>query len=300
MISIIICTYNRDKYIYNALKSIAENDYPYSGYEIILIDNNCTDNTKAVCGQFNADYPEVVFRYVEEPDQGLSYARNRGVKESTGEILVFVDDDATVFERYLFAIRSFFEQHPAVLACGGPIIPVYETGKPKWMSYYTNLLLGGALYAGDKLKPFKNGRYPGGGNSALRKSVFEKYGLYNVELGRKGTGLIGAEEKDLYDRLTKGGDTFYYLPEMGINHHIPAKKLTNDYFDELTYSLGKGELIRTKSISSKEYNKRIFAEFIKWLASIVFLLWFTITLSPAKGIKLIRLRWNLSKGLLGK
>ena len=300
MISVIVCTYNRDRYIYNALQSIAANGYPCSKYEIILIDNNCTDNTKVVCNQFQVDYPEIVFRYVEESNQGLSHAKNRGVKESAGEILIFVDDDATIFDRYLFAVEAFFSQHPDVLACGGPIIPVYETGKPKWMSHYTDLLLGGALYAGDKLKPFSNGKYPGGGNSALRKTAFEKYVLFNVELGRKGSGLIGAEEKDLYDRMTKGGDIFYYLPEMGIHHYISEKKLTKGYFNELTYSIGKGELIRTKSISSKEYYKRVFAEFIKWLASFVFLIGFTISLSPSKGTKLIRLRWNLTKGLLGR
>ena len=299
MISIIICTYNRDKYIYNALKSIAENDYPYSGYEIILVDNNCTDNTKAVCAQFNADYPEVVFRYLEEQNQGLSHARNRGIKKSTSEILVFVDDDATVFEWYLFAIQSFFEQHPTVLACGGPIVPIYETGKPKWMSYYTSMLLGGALYQGDKQKPFRS-RYPGGGNSAFRKETFEKYGVFNVELGRKGNGLIGAEEKDLYDRLKKGNELIYYLPEMGICHHISEKKLTKEYFNELTYSIGKSERIRTKSISGEAYHNRVFSEFIKWCGSVVYLIGYTFILSPTKGTKLIRLRWNLTKGLLGK
>ena len=299
MISIIICTYNREKYLYKSLKSIAENNYPSSDYEIILVNNNSTDRTKEICIQFQSYFQSVNFRYIEESNQGLSYARNRGVKESTGEIMVFVDDDATVFDGYLSAIHSFFTEHPNILACGGPIIPVYETGKPKWMSYYTNMLLGGALYQGNELKPFRS-RYPGGGNSAFRKETFEKYGLFNVELGRKGSGLIGAEEKDLFDRLIKKNELIYYLPEMGIYHYISEKKLTNEYFDELTYSMGKTECIRTKSISSKEYIKRLFDECIKWAASIVLFIWHTVMLSPSKGKKLIRLRWNLTKGLLGK
>lgn len=298
--SVIFCTYNREKYIYNALKSIAEQKTPFQDYEIVLVNNNSTDNTENICKQFRKDYPQIDFRYFIETNQGLSYARNTGVKESRGEILVFVDDDATVFENYLPAIGSFFDRHLDVSACGGPIIPVYEADKPKWLSHYTEQLIGGALYEGSKEKPFKNGKYPGGGNSAFRKEVFDKYGLFNVELGRKGTGLIGAEEKDLYDRLSKGNEMFYYLPEMGIHHYIPEKKLTEAHFRELTYSIGKSERIRTKAVSGKEYRSRIFSECKKWIASFVLFGFYTITFSPGKGWKLLQFRWYVTKGLLGK
>lgn len=298
--SVIFCTYNREKYIYNAMKSIAEQDFPYTDYEIVLINNNSTDSTENICNRFREDYPQVRFRYFIETNQGLSYARNRGVKESRGDILVFVDDDATVFESYLPSINIFFDAYPEVNACGGPIVPVYEVEKPKWLSHYTEQLLGGALYEGDKVKPFRNGKYPGGGNSAFRKEVFEKYGLFNVELGRKGTGLIGAEEKDLYDRLIRGSEQFYYLPQMGIYHYIPEKKLTKAHFRELTYSIGKSERIRTKGVSPKAYRNRVLAECKKWLASLVLFAGYTLALSPGKGWKLMQFRWYVSKGLLGK
>lgn len=298
--SVIFCTYNREKYIYNAMKSIAEQDFSYTDYEIVLINNNSTDSTENICNRFREDYPQVRFRYFIETNQGLSYARNRGVKESRGDILVFVDDDATVFESYLPSINIFFDAYPEVNACGGPIVPVYEVEKPKWLSHYTEQLLGGALYEGDKVKPFRNGKYPGGGNSAFRKAVFEKYGLFNVELGRKGTGLIGAEEKDLYDRLIRGSEQFYYLPQMGIYHYIPEKKLTKAHFRELTYSIGKSERIRTKGVSPKAYRNRVLAECKKWLASLVLFAGYTLALSSGKGWKLMQFRWYVSKGLLGK
>ena len=298
--SVIFCTYNREKYIYNAMKSIVEQDFTYTDYEIVLINNNSTDSTENICNRFREDYPQVRFRYFIETNQGLSYARNRGVKESRGDILVFVDDDATVFESYLPSINIFFDAYPEVNACGGPIVPVYEVEKPKWLSHYTEQLLGGALYEGDKVKPFSNGKYPGGGNSAFRKEVFEKYGLFNVELGRKGTELIGAEEKDLYDRLTRGNEQFYYLPQMGIHHYIPEKKLTKAHFRELTYSIGKSERIRTKGVSPKAYRNRVLAECKKWMASLVLFAGYALMFSPGKGWKLLQFRWYVSKGLLGK
>ncbi len=298
--SVIFCTYNREKYIYNAMKSIAEQDFSRQDYEVVLVNNNSTDSTESICRQFESDYPEVVFRYFVETNQGLSYARNRGVEESRGDILVFVDDDATAFDHYLSSIASFFDSHPEVNACGGPIVPVYEVDKPRWLSHYTEQLIGGALYEGDKVKPFRNGKYPGGGNSAFRKEVFERYGLFNVELGRKGTGLIGAEEKDLYDRLTRGNEAFYYLPQMGIHHYIPEKKLTGSHFRELTYSIGKSERIRTKAVSEKAYRNRLLSECKKWAGSLVLFIGYTLILSPAKGWKLLQFRWNVTRGLLGE
>ena len=72
MLSVIICTYNRDTYIYNVLRSLAENSLPRTEYEIVLVDNNCTDRTREECARFRADYPQVAFRYVTERQQGLS------------------------------------------------------------------------------------------------------------------------------------------------------------------------------------------------------------------------------------
>ena len=101
MISVILCTYNRDKYIYNVLKSVADNDYPRDQYEIVLVNNNSTDTTESECQRFVADYPDIRFRYCVEKSQGLSYARNCGIRQSAGDLLVYVDDDATVNKEYL-------------------------------------------------------------------------------------------------------------------------------------------------------------------------------------------------------
>src|SRR5574344_433968 len=108
MLSIIICTYNRDKYIYNVLESLAQNDYPADCYEIVLVNNNSTDETPLECSRFQTAFPQVNFRYFIETSQGLSYARNRGIEESMGDILVYVDDDALVNREYLSAYADFF------------------------------------------------------------------------------------------------------------------------------------------------------------------------------------------------
>lgn len=300
MLSVIICTYNREKYIYNVLKSLANNTLPHNCFEIILVDNNCADNTRGECDRFVQNFPDVTLRYFVETNQGLSHARNRGIKESTGDILVYVDDDALVNKEYLQTYYDFFNQYPDIDAAGGPIIPKYETEEPAWMSHFTRSLITGYKYLGDKAKEFPKNDYPGGGNAAYRSSVFEKVGLYNVDLGRKGDSLVGAEEKDIFDKMVSMGMRFYYLPNAILYHLIPEKKLSKDYFDRLTYSIGKSERMRTQALGKGKYVKRLFSECIKWAASIVLCIGHTLIGSPKKGWKLIQFRWNVTKGLVGK
>ena len=301
MISVIICTYNRDKYIYNVLQSLAQGTLGPDGYEIVLVDNNCTDNTRSEVERFCYDYPQVSLRYFVETNQGLSHARNRGIKESKGDILVYVDDDATVNPEYLKTYADWFESHPETDAAGGPIIPHYETGsEPKWMTYFIKRLLTGYLYFGDNAKPFPGDNYPGGGNAAYRSRVFEKVGLYNVELGRNGDNLGGGEEKDIFDKMKREGMQFVYLPDAILYHSIPGYKLEADFFNRLTTGIGQSERARTLRIGKSSYRKRLLSELKKWCATIVLWLFYLITFRPGRGNMLIRFRRNVTKALLGK
>lgn len=298
-LSVIICTYNRDKYIYNVLRSIAENDFPKNRYEIVLVNNNCTDQTEAECSRFMQDFSDVDLKIFTESNQGLSYARNRGISEAKGDVLVYVDDDAVVNSEYLKTYVEFFETHPKIDAAGGMIVPRYETNEPDWFSKYTRQLITAKLDLGRKERRFPKRKFPAGGNAAYRKTVFDRVGFFNVELGRKGTGLIGAEEKDLFDKMTDIGIQFFYLPNAILYHIIPEAKLTKDYFERWTYAIGKSEYLRTRS-SRKKYLKRIFWEIVKWGGTVVLWIWFLMCLQPKKGNKLVRFRYNVTRGLLGR
>ena len=298
MLSVIICTYNREKYLYNVLKSIAENDFSVGGYEIVLVNNNSTDGTEAKCERFQRDFPQVSFRYFVEKNQGLSHARNRGIAEAKGGILIYVDDDALVNKEFLRTYADFFAQYPQASAGGGAILPMYETAEPKWMSHFTKQLITGYLYLGNQTKKFEKGKYPGGGNAGYRKEVFEKIGLFNVDLGRKGENLIGAEEKDIFDKMTAQGMEFYYLPNAVLYHIIPESKLTKEYFNRLTFAIGQSERIRTLNISKKKFRARLFSELVKWCATFVLFFAYLLAFQPQKGLKLLAFRKNATAGLL--
>ena len=297
MLSVILCTYNRERYIYNVLQSIAAGGF--GDYEIVLVNNNSTDGTESECQRFAKDHPEVAMRYCVEKQQGLSYARNRGIMESQGEVLVYVDDDAVVNREYLQTYADFFNRNKEAVAAGGPITPRYDgCEEPSWMSHYTRQLVTGELNLGTRDREFPKGAFPGGGNAAYRKSVFNEVGLFNVELGRKGNSLIGAEEKDLFDKMTSRGMKFYYLPNAILYHLIPPKKLTQDYFDRLTYGIGVSERYRTQQISRKKYLNRLLKEAVKWGGTMVLWTGFALKGQFSKGNKLVAFRKNVTRGLL--
>jgi glycosyltransferase involved in cell wall biosynthesis len=299
MITLIICTYNREKYIGPLLDSIAKNDYPTTDYEIVLVDNNCTDNTRGVCEQFAEAHRDITLRYVVETEQGLSAARNKGIKEAKGDIIIYVDDDALVDVDYIRIYAEHFASHPETMAAGGPIEPLYETEEPKWMSPYTKALLTAWMNYGDKVREYPNGRYPGGGNAAYRKVVFDQVGMFNIELGRKGSLLLASEEKDIFDKMHALGMQVLYLPTPVLHHIIPQAKLEEDYFNRLTLQIGRSERMRTRAISNGKYFKRLLSEAIKWGGTFVLLGMYTLQGNPMKGWKLVLFRRNVTKGLLG-
>ncbi|WP_353121608.1 glycosyltransferase family 2 protein [Dysgonomonas capnocytophagoides] len=298
--SFITCTYNRDKYIGQTLQSVCDQKYPDNNYEIIVIDNNSTDNTASICEEFRAEYPNKNFRYVKEMNQGLSFALNRGIKEAQGEFLIFVDDDETIIPEHLERLDNHLRTYPEAVLCGTPVIPVYEIPEPKWMSRFTQRLIGGYFDQGKEVKILEAKNYPGTGHTIIKKELYERYGNYNTELGRKGTSLIGAEDKDMFNRLKNNNIVCYYLPDIPIYHHIPPNKMTDEFFHKLTYSIGKSERIRTKAVSEKEFRNRLLSEGIKWGASVVLFAGYTLGLQPSKGFRLLQFRWNVTKGLLGK
>lgn len=300
MISIIVCTYNRDKYLYDALKHIAANDFPYADYEIVLVNNNSTDSTDAECKRFSADYPSINFRYFIETKQGLSHARNRGISESKGDILVFLDDDSFVNSDYLRNLKAQMEKHPDAMAFGGKISPLFEEGKePEWLNRWTYPLVS-AIDMGESVVLFEGKAYPIGANMGFRKECIEKCGVFNTELGRTKKNLMGGEEKDIFSRVRNLDMKIYYFPDIHVNHVIPPTRTTREYVLKAGTGIGMSEQMRCRKIGKSALWKRYFSELIKWGGTIVIWIGYLFTLKPKAGNIIVAFRWHISKGLMGK
>lgn len=299
-LSVVICTYNRGKYLPMVLDSLKKQQYPFSSFEILLVNNNSTDQTDKIIQEYQQENPTLPLTYIIEYNQGISYARNRGVTESTGDIIVFIDDDETVEPNFLRNVDDFFTRYPDAGISSGPVIPVYESQKPQWLSHYTMRLVTGAYQKGNHIKLLPPKDYPGTGHACFRKALFLKYGAFDTSLGRKGNSLMGAEDKDFFLRLMHGGEKCYYLPSAKIYHHIPDSKLTDEHFKKLTYALGRSERVRTLNLGKSTFYKRLSMEIVKWGASIILYVWFLLTGRVSKGYKLLEFRWQVGKGLLEK
>lgn len=296
--SFVTCTYNRATFLPKTLTSLCEQTFLGKDYEIIIIDNNSVDNTAEICQNFKEKYKFKQISYFKELNQGLSHALNRGISEAKGEYIIYVDDDETIDKIHLEKLNEYLLEFPDAELCASPVTPIYERDTPKWMSKFTQRLIGGYFNLGKKVKLLSKTHYPGTGHTIIRRELYDKFGLYNTALGRKGTALLGAEDKDMAFRLIEGNVKAYYFPDIPIYHHIPAYKLTDDFFNKLTLSIGKSERLRTKSISQSTYKQRLLQEMLKWAVSILLFFIYLIIFSPSKGVKLLEFRKNVTKGLL--
>lgn len=252
-ISIIICTYNRSHHLKNLLKSLYEQVIPENlKWEIIVVDNNSTDDTFKVVKGFGNDPNNIPIRYIKEEKQGLSHARNRGILESKGKYVAFTDDDAIADKNWVSALYETFQKYGCDCV-GGRIYLKCNSSMPEWL---TKDLWGflGFLDHGDEAEIVDvTKKFLFGGNIAFRKSMFDKVGYFNTELGRKGSKLFGNEELELITRAAKYSIKAVYQPKALVYHVIGHERLKKKYFRILHYKEGEQEAY----LNSFQYQRSI-------------------------------------------
>lgn len=298
-LSVVICTYNRAQFLPRTLHSLVPQTLDRNIWETVVVNNNSTDNTDQAIAQFAAENPMLQVVTAVETKQGLSHARNCGIELCRGRYIVFIDDDQEVNPEFLQAYFDFFESHPSAIAAGGVVEPLYEFQTPRWLTPYAERPIAGTVYLGDKITLFKGSSYPPGGNMGFRSEAFQKYGVFNPNLGRTGTSMLAGEEKDLFSRYQNAGEPLYYLPDAIVYHIIPQSRMTPEYFDKLTRMVGVSERVRCKNIGAGAYWGRIASECVKWAGVGVLLVGYTLRGRPIAGWYLVKMRWNITRGLLG-
>ncbi len=293
-LSLIISTYNNAKSLERTLASVAQQDADKSIWECVVVNNNCTDDTAERVAEFAKSNPELNIRLVDEAQQGLSFGRNRGIAESKGQILVFIDDDETINEGFVSAYLDLFRNHGAFVAAG--VLKVcYDTARPKWMSHYTEKMIANPFSLGGEITTISSKIVPTGGNMAFNREIFRLYGNFDTNLGRRGSELFGGEENDLFDRIRDLGERVFYTPHAIAYHHIADHKLTADYFDRLSYCVGVSKRLRAEkrdcvdALLRDELAKRRYT----WLLA----MFYTLTFRFSKAKWLVRMRNGISKGV---
>lgn len=297
-ISVVICTYNRATYIREAMESLYTQTLARDRYEVIIVNNNSSDNTELICQSFIESHNDAFFYYMNEPEQGASYARNTGARHVHSPLLCFMDDDAVADHDYLERIVRFFEEHPDAGGLGGRIIPRYIPSEPVWMSHYVSSLVGQFHYSSETTR-FKPGKYPLESNMIIRKADFDAINGFNTALpGVKGTLRIGGEGKDFFLRLQSLGHEIYYDPAIRVQHVVETAKLTREYMYRVASGIGRGERVRMLQKGKTAYYGKIIEYIFKWGASLVLGIKYTLQGNSAKAAPVIHFRVDALKGLL--
>jgi glycosyltransferase involved in cell wall biosynthesis len=227
IISICICTYNRSKSLWRTLDSLAKlNDIDSTAVEVLIVDKNCSDGTADVVEAFREKLP---IRRVTESCPGLARARNKAVAEFRGDVLLFTDDDITVASGWLAAYEDAIHHFPDADYFGGRILPDWDGAKPRWIKNEPLALIDGALVwfdHGVETRLFGEAEPPPFGASfAIRRSLFEKVGLFCVDLGASGVGLRG-EETEFLTRARNIGAQGVYVGQAVCFHTYDARRFT--------------------------------------------------------------------------
>lgn len=245
-ITLILCTYNRANSIGTSLESILASVLsPRLEWEVLVVDNNSKDDTPAVIEGFSSRFPGRL-RYLFEPKQGLSNARNAGINAARGRVIAFTDDDVTVDPRWLQNLTQPLLDDQCSGTAGRILLGEFHP--PSWLALSGPHNLGGSLVQfdlGDQ--PVVLNQAPFGASMAFQKSVFEKFGGFRTDLGRSGKSLIGNEDTEFGMRLIAAGVRLLYVPQAIVYHPVVEERLTKKYFRSYWFGLGRA-LVRQRGV----------------------------------------------------
>jgi len=225
-----------------ALESVASSAVPSSiQWDVLVVDNNSKDQTRGVVEGFRRRFPGR-FSYVFEPKQGKSYALNTGIRQATGDVIAFIDDDVEANPHWLYNLT-------APLSCGewagagGRILPEAGFVPQRWMDGRSRNGLAPLAIFDLGIEAGELKEAPFGTSMAFRKEIFVKYGDFRTDLGpQPGTGIRNNEDSEFGSRLLAAGEHLWYEPSAVVYHAIPLKRTNRKYFQTWWFNKGRADV----------------------------------------------------------
>lgn len=266
-VSIIIPTYNRAKSIKRTIESFINQSLAQENYEIIVVDNNSTDNTQERIEKIinSNNLPKI--RYILEKRQGVHYARNRGAKEAENETLYFTDDDMEADRNLLEELLKVFNLNSRVGNATGVVLPKFEIEPPKWiLKHCYNSILSlnpkkekDLVFSSQDIGVFSC-------HQAIKKQVLFEAGGFNPE-NVKGE-WVGDGETGLNKNVKKLGYQFAFTSKSVVYHLISEQRLNQKYINKRLANQGNAEsysYYREKIPSKKQLYFQILKHIFKGL-----------------------------------
>jgi glycosyltransferase involved in cell wall biosynthesis len=238
--TVLICTYNRAVLLGETLESLARSRVSQVSWNVIVVDNNSSDDTRQVVTRHAAAYP-VPLIYLFEPRQGKSHALNTGLTATDSPLVLFTDDDVQVADGWVDASCRALLSDSSIDYSGGPVYPIWDAPCPDWIDRQRADLWGTLAildYGSERFVFEERRRVPLGANMAVRRSLIDRIGGFDPQLGRRGESLLGQEQAEFFCRSRAVEARGMYEPDMAVRHHVPAARLTKEYFRRWWYWKG--------------------------------------------------------------
>ena len=260
LITVAICTWNRAHLLQRTLEQMTHLAPlpPGVSWELVLVDNACTDSTADVVSSFGTRLP---VRRVYEPRSGHSNARNAAIGAARGSHVVWTDDDVLVGTEWLTAYARAFAQYPTTAIFGGPITAWFDVTPPAWLRTVLPEV-GGAFAVRDldaRDEAITATFLPFGANMAFRADVLHA-DTFNPRLGRVGEAMIGGDETAVILDLLTRGHTGRWVPDATVRHYIPPDRQTTRYLRRFYAGLAE----TTARMSDDERDSRILFGRPRW------------------------------------
>jgi glycosyltransferase involved in cell wall biosynthesis len=209
--------------------SLFEQDADAGIFEIIVVDNNSSDDTGATVESLAAS-GAVNLRYVPERRQGNAHARNTGINFARGSLIAFLDDDVLVGKDWLTTLKNAFDEHRDLSFVGGKILPRWDGPPPSWLTveHWSPLAL--IDYGLEELEI--TGENPLGlltANIAFRRDVFDEVGMFSPALQRVKNGIGSLEDHEFLLRVCRHGRKGMYAPDLVATAPVDNERLTKEY-----------------------------------------------------------------------
>lgn len=258
--TIAICTWNRSRLLGQTLESLTKLTIPKGvNWEVVVVDNNSTDDTKQIVQNFSSDLPLL---YVFEATQGHSVSRNTALSRASGDLIVWTDNDVVVPSHWLQSYAKAAASYPDAAFFGGTIAPEFESPKPLWLQETWEKCK--AVYAardlGEKDFQLSSGQFPYGANFAIRAEIQKEFS-FDSTTGRKSGDLLGGDEISMLRQVTDAGHHGIWLGKAELAHIIPDDRATESYVAKYFVGQGRSNVQNGKAIHSSKWTARFSAKF---------------------------------------
>lgn len=237
-ITLLVCTYNRSHDLREMLETALDQktDGVFT-YEVIVVDNNSTDDTRSVVEEFIARDHKNLF-YLFESRQGKSNALNTGLNVLHGRIFTICDDDFILPKDWLKKIFEAFRKHPEVSFVSGKVLPAWQGKVPSWLTpeHWSAIAL---TNYGEKKFYADNNNQICLLACSFRTSDVKAVGGYNSILGVTKNQIGGTEDYDILNRLWSAGHKGIYLPYIWFHHKVTPNRYTKKYHRQWHTGHGK-------------------------------------------------------------